>query len=571
MLKNKKIGRKLALSFIFVTIVCSMSGIVGFLAVANTEAEYSSALVNYGFGQGEVGLFNTGFKDNSATLRDIFYTTDVKDRNSYMNQLETSNDQVNTWFKNMKGSMTGKKEISLYNDISENLEKYASLRSQIVDLVKSGSMDDAQNILSKQATPLANKIFTDTSALVSEKTESGRQLSASLAVQSAVAKGIILSAILLAVLLSVVITLKMSRGIRKPLKEMADAADKLAAGDLNFTIQTKSNDEIGQLGAAFEKSSAAIREYIADIKRMLCEMEHGNLTVGTDLEYIGGYMEIKESFYSILLSLNQTLGQIIQAAEQVSGGAGQVSQGAQSLAQGAAAQASSVEELTATIAEISENVRSNAEQAAGVSGNVNTVLEEIELSNRYMDEMVASMHSISESSSQIGKIIKTIEDIAFQTNILALNAAVEAARAGTAGKGFSVVADEVRNLASKSARAAKDTTAYITASMEQVEHGTRIADKTAKSLLRVVESAKEVTGTIEKISSATNQQSRAIAQVTVGVEQISDVVQTNSATAQESAAESEELSAQAQSLKKLANQFTLKSMAADKLTFECSN
>ncbi|WP_329494138.1 methyl-accepting chemotaxis protein [Caproiciproducens sp. CPB-2] len=338
----------------------------------------------------------------------------------------------------------------------------------------------------------------------------------------------------------------------------------MSEGNLSFPIQQRSNDEIGQLGAAFEKSAGTIREYIADIKRMLCEMGRGNLAVGTELEYIGDYIEIKQSFHSILISLNDTLGQIDQAAEQVSTGAGQVPQGAQALAQGAAEQASSVEELTATIAEISENIRSNAEQADGASKNVNTVLFEIETSNRHMEEMVAAMGRISESSGQIGKIIQTIEDIAFQTNILALNAAVEAARAGAAGKGFSVVADEVRNLASKSARAAKDTTALIAGSMEQVEHGTKIADETAKSLLRVVKSAKEVTGTIEKISDATNQQSAAIAQVTLGVGQISDVVQTNSATAQESAAESEELSAQAQSLKKLAGQFTLKSITADK-------
>ncbi|MGX8700337.1 methyl-accepting chemotaxis protein [Caproiciproducens sp.] len=563
MLKDKKIGTKLALSFLFVIVICSIGGIAGLIVMSDIEAKYSAALVDFGFAQGEIGLFNSEFKDNSAVLRDMLYTTDVRDRNSYATQLEKSNGQVNTFFSDMEKSMDGSKELGLYNDIQDNLANYEKLRSQIVELVKSGETDDAQNILSKQATPLSNKIFSDTSALISEKTESGRKVSASLAAQSSAAKGSILAVIFLAVLLSLIITLKMGRSIRRPLKEMADAAEKMAEGNLSFPIQRRSNDEIGQLGASFEKSAGTIREYIADIKRMLSEMGRGNLAVGTELEYIGDYIEIEQSFHSILISLNDALGRINQTAEQVSTGAGQVSQGAQALAQGAAEQASSVEELTAAIAEISENIRSNAEQADGASKNVNTVLFEIETSNRHMEEMVAAMGRISESSGQIGKIIQTIEDIAFQTNILALNAAVEAARAGAAGKGFSVVADEVRNLASKSARAAKDTTALIAGSMEQVEHGTRIADETAKSLLRVVESAKEVTGTIEKISDATNRQSAAIAQVTLGVGQISDVVQTNSATAQESAAESEELSAQAQSLKKLAGQFTLKSIPAD--------
>jgi len=560
MLRNKKIGRRLALSFIFVTIVCSIGGIVGFLAVSNIEEKYNDALENYGFAQGDIGLFNTEFKGSSATLRDLLYTTDIKERNAYATQLEKSSDQMNAYFQNIKKSLTSSQELSLYNDIEDNLKKYTEYLSQITDLVKSKEIDQAQDILSKQATPLANKIFTDTNALVNEKTKSGRKVSADLATHSAAAKGVTLAVILLAVLLSLIIALKMSRNIKEPLKEMAENAERMAKGDLNLTIQTTTNDEIGQLGAAFQRSAETIRAYIADIKRILSEMEHGNLTVDTNLEYIGDYVEIKKSFQSILISLNDTLGQINQAAEQVSGEAGHVSLGAQALAQGAAAQASSVEELMATIEEISENVRLNAAQAAGASKNVSTVRSEIELSNQYMEKMVVSMRQIDESSGEIGKIIKTIDDIAFQTNILALNAAVEAARAGAAGKGFSVVADEVRNLAGKSAQAVKDTTVLIENCMEQVKNGTKIADETAKSLLRVVESAEKITSTIEQISAATNQQSKGIEQVTLGVEQISNVVQTNSATAQESAAESEELSAQAQSLKKLVNQFTLKSV-----------
>lgn len=293
-------------------------------------------------------------------------------------------------------------------------------------------------------------------------------------------------------------------------------------------------------------------------------MAKGDLTVASDVEYAGDYRELKESMQYILSAFNETLGQINQVADQVSSGSGQVSSGAQMLAQGAAEQASSIEELSAAINEIAEKITVNAEYAANASRSVHDVGSEISKSNRQMQDMIAAMSQINLSSGQIRKIIKTIEDIAFQTNILALNAAVEAARAGTAGKGFSVVADEVRNLASKSADAAKNTTALIENSMRQVENGTKIANETAVSLQKVVESTTTVFETVEKISSATKQQAESIGQVTQGIEQISGVVQTNSATAEESAAESEELSGQAEFLKQLTGRFRLANRDGEK-------
>jgi len=250
-----------------------------------------------------------------------------------------------------------------------------------------------------------------------------------------------------------------------------------------------------------------------------------------------------------------------QSSEQVSSGSEQVSNGAQALAQGATEQASSIEELSATITEIASNVKLNATSAADASIKVNHVSSELDVSNQNMQDMIAAMSKISDSSSQIGKIIKAIEDIAFQTNILALNAAVEAARAGAAGKGFAVVADEVRNLASKSAEAANNTTALIENSIKEVENGTKIADQTATALKKVVLEATAVSNTVTLISQASNEQANSINQITLGVDQISSVVQTNSATAEESAAASEELSGQAQILKSLVGKFKLKNQA----------
>jgi methyl-accepting chemotaxis protein len=367
---------------------------------------------------------------------------------------------------------------------------------------------------------------------------------------------VIIASLLIATLLISLV----SRTIVNPLRKLTKAAEKIADGDLNVEVSVKSKDEIGQVADAISRTMIRLKQYIQyidEVSGVLDQIAVGNLSFDLHCDYAGEFSKIKVSLENIKSNLVKTFYDITVSAEQVANGSSQVANASQALAQGATEQASSIEELSASIMEISSHIKDNAEHAADASVNVNLVSSEIEISNNHMSDMVTAMAKINDSSNEIGKIIKTIEDIAFQTNILALNAAVEAARAGAAGKGFAVVADEVRNLASKSAEAAKTTTSLIENSMNQVENGTKIVDDTASSLQRVVDSAKAVADTVEKISQASNQQSNLIGQVTIGVEQISSVVQTNSATAEESAAASEELSGQAEIMKKLVEKFKI--------------
>lgn len=345
----------------------------------------------------------------------------------------------------------------------------------------------------------------------------------------------------------------------KPITSALRRLVLFSEGDLNVeTLPSSGLTEASVMISALNSAISNNNKYQREVQRVLKEIENYNLSVEVKGDFLGDFNATKLSLIKIINVLNSTLLQISQSTEQVDSGAAQVSSGAQALSLGATEQASSIAELSSSINEVTNQVKKNAENAKLAYKKANYAENEMLSSNKYMKEMTTSMNQINYKSSEISKIIKIIDDIAFQTNILALNAAVEAARAGVAGKGFAVVAEEVRNLASKSAQAAKNTNILIEETINAVNDGLQITNKTAVSLDKSAKTAKDAVDLIDEITQASQEQATAIIQINQGIEQISSVVHTNATTAEESAATSEELSGQANVLRELIEKFKFK-------------
>ncbi len=366
--------------------------------------------------------------------------------------------------------------------------------------------------------------------------------------------------ILISILASIVVALKLSVNISAPMRACAERMKLLVEGDLESPVpESTGRDETAELTRSTAKMVRGLNTIIHDISYLLTEMAGKNFDIQSSHReaYVGDFQNILLSMRTLKVELSNTMRQINISANQVSSASGQVSNGAQTLSHGAMQQASSIQELAATIADISESAKKTAAAAEEAGNFVGKAGAQLGISVEHVKELNVAMEKISNSSEEISKIITTIENIAFQTNILALNAAVEAARAGTAGKGFAVVADEVRNLASKSDEAAKATKELIENSISVVGEGSEAVGKVTAALEQTSQHAGNVSAQMDVVVEAIEKQTTALGQVNDGIDQISSVVQTNSATAEESAAASQQLSAEASSLKTLVDQFTL--------------
>ena len=557
-MKDVKIKKRLISGFLFV-IVISVAIIIAALVQMNAQRANYNDILKYQVGAND--LISEIRLDAAIAARNVRDMA-LKPGDSSNSELEAS---VNELLSDMDAQIKELEDIypldkAQLQDYIDSVNKWGDELPNILNAINRGDGETAISLIKNSCTPQLNDMATKAKAIDNLLTQAQNDAVDAQARNSLISIGVIIAVMAVATILVLGTAFKLVKGIMEPTEEVRKALMGFSEGKLDIPVNYESKNELGDMCNALRSSQDTLSAVIEDICYLLGEMANGNFDVrsrATD-KYVGALGAVLESIRKINHNLSDTLAQIDLSAEQVSSGSEQVSTGAQSLAQGATEQASAVEELSATINEIANGAKKNAENGETAmrqsqeSGNL--VLE----SAKYMEEMVEAMGSISQSSQEIGRIISTIENIAFQTNILALNAAVEAARAGSAGKGFAVVADEVRNLATKSDQAAKATKELIDHSIESVQGGNEIVKKVSDALSKTVEASNLAMGSLKEITKAVEAEAESISQVTEGIDQISSVVQTNSATSEESAAASEELSSQASLMKELMAKFKLR-------------
>lgn len=554
--RKLKVGTKLKYAFTTVIVTLAIAVVVSLVSIVKMNVDtykfYKEAYANSTL-QMEIR------KDIQLVGKYILWsmtTDDASSTQSYSNLAQKYADQVGKNVTALEKSYNDKKKVAELKDAIEELKKQ---RAAVIELAKRNKNDEALALFNSDyndATEKIQDILVDIGKVASADAKSQYT--------SARVTGIV--SIILMILIgagtvafSNVIRTTITGIMLKPIQELEGAAEKLKAGQLDVEINYESPDELGKLAGNFRQACKTLEVIVQDTSYLLGEMAEGNFNVSSNNPqiYIGNFRQQYESMSKLKHELSDTLTQINEASEQVASGSGQLAGGAQALAEGATDQAGAVEELTATVESVSGIAESSAESASGAYQMVRTAVEQADQSREELQALTNAMERISSTSQEIQNIIGSIEEIASQTNLLSLNASIEAARAGEAGKGFAVVADQIGKLAGDSAQAAVNTRDLIEKSLQEIENGNQITEKTVAALNKILESMNDFANAVKGASESSTEQANMLKQIEQGIEQISSVVQSNSAAAEETSATSQELSAQSEGLKNLVGRFKL--------------
>ena len=549
-IRNRKIATKLIAGFILVSLITALVGGLGIYFTRMINKADTQLYMDNTLGISNVSTIAITYQRVRYNMAKILL--DPSNKQASLDKIETYRSTINDYIPIYESTIFTEEDRADFNALKDAWSSYSGYVDQIIEDVNNNQIDAAKELAFGAAATAGDKMqaAVDTVLEFNIKAAEAKNISNDSLAATALYSMIVIAC--LSVIIAIVIGIVIARMISKPVQKMKEVANRLALGDVEVDVDIKSRDEIGELADAMRLMISNIRTQAKAAERIA----QGDLTVHVEVRSEKDLLGQKLS--ELVEKNNEVLSGIADASDQVSTGADQISSSSMALAQGATEQASSVEELTASLEEISSQTKLNADNAELANKLAEVAKNNAVHGNEQMKEMQNAMNEINAASSNISKIIKVIDDIAFQTNILALNAAVEAARAGQHGKGFAVVAEEVRNLAARSANAAKETTDMIEGSIRKVEAGTVIADTTAEALHKIVEDVAKVASLVSDIATASNEQSIGISQINQGIMQVSQVVQTNSATAEESAAASQELSGQAALLKDSVSRYKLK-------------
>lgn len=563
MFENLKISERLSKSYTIVTLMTGAAAVVGVIVMIIMSNQYSRALIQYGFSQGDIGRAMECLSDTRSATRAAIGYSDEQTIQKVVAAHEEKKEECKNYLEVMKNTLTTKEEEELYQTVTKCVNAYWEIDEKVISLgatTDSEASLQAQNMAISQLSAAYEAADEALENLMNLNVTHGNSLSATLSMLSVVFTILIIVIIVVVVAYALKLGKKIAKGIVEPMDVLVERFRTFANGDLSAPFpEVKSQDEIADMINEAGEMASRLNMIINDVRHLLSEMASGNYAVKSNAldSYTGDFEQLLEAMKMMRDQMTGTLRSINEASEQVSAGAENLSDASQSLAEGATDQAGSVEEIQATITAITENIQTFANAAGSSYEQAREYADEAVSSRTEIKAMVEVMSRLNETSRKIENIISEIEDIASQTNLLSLNASIEAARAGEAGRGFSVVADQIRQLAEQSTRSAVDTRELIEGSIQEIIEGNKAAGHVAEAIEKVVDGIQQIANSAQGASAMAAEQAEAMVQAEQGITQVSEIVQSNSATAQECSATSEELSAQAVTLNDLISQFIL--------------